>query len=256
MCLVSEDLENFSQEIVVYAPPADFHGIGDLFWAPECHYYKGNFYIFTSVRSSKTGKHLISVYRADNPLGPFEDIAGGGITPYEWDCIDGTLYIDKLGEPYMIFVHEWVSMPDKNGSFVYAKLSEDFTHFVTAPKHMFFARDVEWARHGVTDGAYPFVLDSGRLGLIWSNFSENGYVVATAYSKNGTLNGPWIHAENPLYERNARPEFTYDGGHGMLFLKKDGKFALALHSPNDSSVAYERVTLFEVAETENEILLK
>jgi FMN-dependent NADH-azoreductase len=59
----------------------NFHGIKDLFWAPECHYYKGNFYIFTSVYSNKTNHRCISVYRADNPMGPFVDIADGCICP-------------------------------------------------------------------------------------------------------------------------------------------------------------------------------
>ena len=84
------DLENWSEPKVIFERPADFWSDRD-FWAPECHFYKGNFYIFTSVWSETTQKRCISVYRADNPLGPFEDIASGRITPAGWDAIDGTL---------------------------------------------------------------------------------------------------------------------------------------------------------------------
>ena len=52
VCLVGDDLEHWSKPVVVFDPPKDFHGIKDIFWAPECHFYKENFYIFTSVYSS------------------------------------------------------------------------------------------------------------------------------------------------------------------------------------------------------------
>ena len=99
-CQVSKDLKTWSEVIPVFEPSEDFHGEDHLFWAPECHYYNGYFYIFTSVREKENNRHTISVYRADNPLGPFEDIAGGAITPRDWDCIDGTLYVDEEKNPW------------------------------------------------------------------------------------------------------------------------------------------------------------
>ena len=153
LCYVSDDLENWSKPVSVFEKPEDFHGVDCFFWAPECHYYNGKFYIFTSVKSKKyDGHRVISVYRADDPLGPFEDIANGCITPKTWDAIDGTLYIDRQGLPWMVFVHEWTSMPDGDGGMCAARLSEDFTHFVSEPIHLFYAKDPAWARLGVTDG--------------------------------------------------------------------------------------------------------
>ena len=101
--LVSRDLENWSDPILVYKTAPDHPGTKHCFWAPEVHYYKGKFYLITSVHHGVIGRHTVSVYRADSPLGPFEDIAGYCITPKEWDCIDGTLYVDENGTPWMFF---------------------------------------------------------------------------------------------------------------------------------------------------------
>ena len=248
-CTVSDDLENWSEKVTVFTVPENFHGIKHLFWAPECHYYNGKFYIFTSVFSGTYNHRVISVYRADNPLGPFEDIAGGCITPKDWDAIDGTLYVDENAQPWMVFVHEWTSMPDHNGGMAAAKLSDDFTHFTSQPIQLFLAKDPPWATSGVTDGPYVFKTDDGVLSMIWSNFSSNGYVVAVASSNNGLITGKWSHRDHLLYEKNMRPEFTTDGGHAMIFYDKEGKLRLALHGPNGKANGdFEHLQLFYLEE--------
>lgn len=254
--LVSDDLENWSEEITVYEPREDFHGIKDLFWAPECHYYKGHFYIFTSVFSNKTNHRSISVYRADNPLGPFEDIADGCITPPEWNAIDGTLYVDESGQPWMVFVREWVSMPEGNGSFVAAKLSEDFTHFIGEPIHLFYARELEGAVMGVTDGCYMVKLRSGKLMMLWSNFTSKGYVIAKAYSESGQIQGPWVQ-DGLLYEKGMYDFSDEDGGHAMIFPKRDGTMAITYHSPNSPREGVvERVQIRSIEEVCDTIKIK
>lgn len=254
-CLVSDDLEHWSKPCVVFAVPENFHGVKQLFWAPECHYYKGNFYIFTSVYSSKYKHRVISVYRANNPLGPFEDIADGCISPKNWDAIDGTLYIDKEGEPWMIFVHEWTCMPNNNGGMVAARLSDDFTHLISEPIQLFLAQDPSWSTHGVTDGPFLFRLSDGKLGMIWSNFSNGSYCIGIAFSDNGEITGNWYHQDDVLYRRGLKPDFVYDGGHGMLFYDNDGKLRLSLHSPNYEENVFERVKLLYVEEKDGTLVL-
>ncbi len=258
ICSVSDDLESWSEAVTVYTVPENFHGVKDMFWAPECHYYKGNFYIFTSVFSSLYNHRTISVYRANNPLGPFEDIANNCISPTDWDAIDGTLYVDNEGAPWMVFVHEWTSMPDHNGAMVAARLSEDFTHFISEPIQLFLAKDPEWAAGGVTDGPYMYTCDTGELLMLWSNGSKKGYVTAVAKSENGLITGPWTHCKELLYERDLRPEFTTDGGHAMIFVDKEGKLRLALHGPNGKTKEgdYEHLQLFELEEKNGELKIK
>lgn len=250
VCHVSYDLEHWSEPIVVYDPPVGFHGTKDLFWAPECHFYKGHFYIFTSVFSSKHDHRAISVYRADDPLGPFVDIAKGAITPHDWDAIDGTLYVDRQGQPWMIFVHEWTSMPNGNGGMVAAKLSDDLTHFISEPRELFLARDAVWATAGVTDG--PYMLRTDRnLYMIWSNLCENGYCVGLARSNNGEIDGDFIQSDEPIYKLGLKPSFTIDGGHAMMFIDNDGRLRATMHGPNRPYHEREHVLLFDVIETEN-----
>lgn len=251
VCLVSKDLENWSDNVKIFNPPADFYGEKDFFWAPECHYYEGWFYVITSCYSRFTKTRRISTYKAKTPLGPFEEVTAGGITPAGWDAIDGTVYIEN-GTPYMVFVHEWTSMPDKIGSFVYAELSKDFSSLIGEPKHMFYANELKTARSGVTDGCYLIRLDSGRLLMIWSNFTNKDYVIAKAYSTNGSITGEWVQ-DGLLYEKDLRADFTCDGGHGMVFKNKDDKFCVTYHAPNGSYRTDEKLAIRELVESSDTI---
>ena len=255
VCYVSDDLENWSQPVLVYKTPEDTAGTSCWYWAPECHFYKGNFYIFTSIFNGKYNHRIISCYRANNPLGPFEDISGGALSPTDWDAIDGTLYIDKKGAPWLVFVHEWTSMPEGNGSMVAARLSEDFTRLISEPIRLFYARDPEWAQNGVTDGPFMYRAEDGELFMIWSNFGAHEYVVGLLKSDNGEIDGKWEHLPM-VYERGMRPEFTFDGGHGMFFRAFDGKTYLSLHTPNNYRVAPEHLSLFEIEEKDGLIKIK
>ena len=249
ICQVSEDLENWSEQINVFTPSEDFHGIDSFFWAPECHYYNGKFYIFTSVKSSLCGHRVISSYVSDNPLGPFREQAI--ISPFDWDSIDGTLFIDEENQPWLVFVHEWTSMPepDKIGAISCAKLNEDLTAFISEPKDLFYAYDPEWARNRVTDGPFMYKTDGGKLLMIWSNFSPNGYVVAVASSKNGKVDGEWVQ---------ERLLFDEDGGHGMIFKTFEGELMLSIHSPNmrASKTNVEHLVLLPLKEENDMLYLK
>ena len=243
LCSVSGDLETWSDPVPVFTPPEGFHGTKDLFWAPECHYYNGAFHIFTSVFSSLTGHRSISVYRSADPLGPFTDIAGGCVSPRDWDAIDGTLYVDEEGQPWLIFVHEWTSMPDGNGGMCAAKLAPDLSALISEPVGLFRARDLPFAVSGVTDGPFPFRSDSGRLFLLWSNFAESGYIVTVAESVSGRIEGPWKQADAPLYAKDLRPGWVYDGGHAMILPKGGGTYLLSLHMPNAHDPVPEHLAL-------------
>ena len=263
VCSVSDDLETWSDQVTVLPVPENFHGIKDLFWAPECHYYKGNFYIFTSVYSNKTNHRCISVYRADNPMGPFVDIADGCICPKDWDTIDGTLYVDNDGQPWMVFVHEWTSMPDHNGGMCAAKLSEDFTHLISEPVELFRAKDRGEGYGGVTDGPYMYEDENGHLMMIWSNgLKDVGYLVAIAHSESDTILGPWTHQDKLLYRKDIKPGFV-DGGHAMIFNDKNGVTKITLHGPNGrrkdeegNVIDYEHLLIFDLVEKDGTLEIK
>ena len=251
--LVSRDLENWSDPLLVYEKPADHPGVKDLFWAPECHYYMGKFYIFTSTFNKMINHRSISVYRADSPLGPFEDIAGYCVSPSGWDCIDGTLYVDPDGQPWLVFVHEWTCMPDGVGAMAAAKLSPDLTHLISEPVQLFLANEPDWTDRGVTDGPFIGITDSGRMIMTWSNFmpgyGKNAYAVGVSYSETGLITGPWKHQSREIYSYKMKPEFIYDGGHSMMFYGHDGTLYMTFHTPNGTHETYEHVSIFRVRES-------
>jgi len=255
-CYVSEDMENWAGPVNIFTATPEFPGVWE-FWAPECHYYNGMFYLFGTYFSRDTQHRGVSIFRSDNPLGPFEEITDGHITPPDWDSIDGTLYIDPDGQPWMVFVHEWTSMPDHIGDFSIAKLSADFTHFISKPTQLFRASEIPGRLNGniVTDGCWLVRSRKGELLMLWSGYGKNDeYCVVTAKSTSGSIEGPWQQFPHPLYER--RGSFEFDGGHGMIFTALDGKQYLSIHSPNRAEVGAPRPLFLEITEKDGRFVLK
>ena len=230
-CVYSTDLTDWSEPVQVFTPPEDFDG-DDNWWAPECHFYKGRFYLFATYHSAKSGKRGVAIFRADSPLGPFEIITDGHITPKDHDAIDGTLYVDEDGQPWMVYVGEWTSNADGVGDMMAAKLSEDITAFISEPILLFRGSDPRWARGKITDGPFLYKTKEGRLLMLWSNMNNKGYCVGIAYSSNGKTDGRWLQQSTELYRAS---ETQPDGGHGMLFTAPDGTLTLSIHSPNQDA---------------------
>lgn len=251
-CVVSDDLENWSERIQVFAPGDDFEGDAD-FWAPECHYYNGSFYLFATYHSKITEKRGVAIFKSSSPLGPFEQITLGHITPHYRDCIDGTLYVDEDGQPWMIYVNEWTSNPDEIGTMAAAKLSDDLTHFISIPVELFKANGHLWTDGGITDGPFLYRSESGKLLMLWSNSAKSGgYSVGLAVSSNGKPDGKWIHQTEAVYKKDNLNEL--DGGHGMLFRDKNGQLLMAIHSPNSSGDGvFEAAKFIPIEDTGNSI---
>lgn len=253
LCYTSPDLEHWYGPVTVFHTPENFHGVKDFYWAPEVHFYRGAFYLFTSVFSSKTGHRCISAYRSKSPLGPFEDIAGGCVSVPEWDCIDGTLFLDDDKKPWMVFVHEWVCVEDGNGGMCAARLSDDLTRMISKPIPLFWALDQKKARTGVTDGPYLYRMDNGTLLMTWSNYGKEDYFIAEAVSESGKIEGPWKQREELLYAR-GQDGATADGGHGMVFRRADGVYMMAFHAPN--AHPFEYLVLREIEEKDGGIVFR
>lgn len=223
------------------------------FWAPEVHKYKGQFYLFASYFSSLTGHRGCAIWRSPSPEGPFVEITDGHITPSEWDAIDGTLYVDEHGEPWMFFVHEWTSTPDKVGRMAVAKLSSDLTRFVSEPKDLFEAKDPEWSNSGCTDGPFIYKTREGQLLMLWSTFLSRDYCVAIARSHDGITDGEWTHDAKVLFSKEMAD--GKDGGHGMIFTDTVGQMYLSVHSPNKTSQEEKEETVFLPIREENGTLV-
>lgn len=253
-CRVSPDLKNWSEPHNVFVNTEDSDAAGD-FWAPECHYYNGSFYLLATYRSKTTGHRGTSVFKSSSPLGPFTEISDGHITPHGSDNIDGTLYIDEENIPWMIYVSEWTSTDDGIGRMALARLSDDLSHFISEPKELFRADDAKWSASAVTDGPCLYRTENGSLIMLWSSVSHEGYCVGIARSDNGKPDGSWSHELTRVYSRAffLNMKKAFDGGHPMLFTSLEGKLMMSMHSPNSTegegeNRVFEHAVFYEMEE--------
>ena len=218
------DLENWSEPKPVFEGYESFWA-DRQFWAPEVHIYNGRFMMLASFKNEKRCRGT-QILVSDSPEGPFKEHSRGVVTPDNWECLDGTLYIEN-GEPYMIFCHEWVQI--ENGTVCSIRLSKDLKRSISEPEVLWYAKDAKCfdTAHNengyVTDG--PFLIKfGGELICIWSTVCKGVYKELIARSDNGRLNGKWSVDEKALFEN--------DGGHGMIFKTFDDKLKFIFHTPN------------------------
>ena len=219
----SDDLENFEGPFVIFdGNEQEFFGVCD-YWAGEVYKYKGKYYLFGSVKGENTIR-ATQIFVSDTPDGKFVPLSKTARTPENWNCIDGTLWIEN-GKPYMIFCHGGEEA--KRGDMCALEFSEDLTKPVGEPFVLFSAPDNPFvevipARPDLycVDGPFLFEEDGG-ITMIWSSFLDKKYHVFEAKAK--SIRAPWTHFKG---------EFTLDGGHAMLFNRLDGKRMISMHSPN------------------------
>ena len=243
----SPDLHTWDGPFPAFRPPADFWADRN-FWAPEVHAYRGRWYLLASFKAegARRGTQILG---ADSPRGPFVPVSAGPVTPREWECLDGTLFVSVEGQPWMVFCHEWVQVGD--GEICALPLSADLTAAVAPPRLLFRASEAPWTheinskgRKGyVTDGPWLHRLASGTLLMLWSSFGAGGYTVGIARSASGDILGPWQQEPAPLY--------AGDGGHCMAFRTFDGQLWLAFHRPNPSP--NERPQFVRLRESESSL---
>ncbi len=225
----STDLEWFEGPIEIFnTEDGDFWGTRD-FWAAEMHAYQGKYYLFGSCISD-THRRGTQIFVSDRPDGHFVPVSKDPATPAEWECLDGTLYVED-GVPYIVFCHEWLQVHD--GEICALPLTPDLTRPAGEVIFLFRASENPAAEGQgpnqedfITDG--PFLWrESGRVKMIWSSFGGGRYLVLTAEAD--SIRGPWRHGAS---------QFDFDGGHAMLFETLAGERMISMHSPNTSG--YER----------------
>ena len=242
----STDLENWSEAHECFNS-ADTGFNSGVNWAPEVHKYNGAYYMFATFTKDNDLRGTF-ILRSDSPEGPFVPHSNGAVTPYEWECLDGTLYIDKKGNPYLVFCHEHTQIID--GTVCYIKLSSDLKCSVGDPVTIFKGSSPAWAdkkpegEHYTTDGPFMFRTKDGVLLMIWSTFIGHNYIETAVKFINGEIGTEFEHL-NPI--------ITDDGGHGMIF-RADNKLYLTFHSPNQTD--YERPRFIEIEDIGDNIAIK
>lgn len=264
-CYESHDLQVWQGPFEAFRPPRDFWGTHN-FWAPEVFSYRGSYYMFATFlgkttaetgstkSSSITHKRGTAILKAEHPRGPFLPWSNGAVTPPDWMCLDGTLYVDDFQQAWIVFCHEWVEIGD--GTVCACKLSDDLKTSISPPMTLFassespFSKTVHSPSFGmtgyVTDGCFLHQTQDHQLLLLWSCMGDHGYCISYAKSETGLITGPWNQQQSPLFHEN--------GGHGMIFTTLEGRKMLAIHTPNETP--QERAVFFELLETQNGICLR
>ena len=256
MAYTSKDLLNWEKPRAVFiVPDSAFAHQGG--WAPEVHEYQGRYYLFTTVHNEekvlavppasafRTHVRGTIVAVADSPAGPFKMLdEQAPVPPADFMTLDGTLYTDRAGQPWMVYAHEWVQKVD--GTMEALPLKADLSAAAGRPIHLFKASDAPWlnasmepstrGENYVTDGPELYRTRDDHLLMLWSSYENGSYVETLARSKSGELQGPWEQLD---------PLVRGDAGHGMLFRTFEGQLMLVLHRPFGKNA---RAKLYEMAD--------
>ncbi|MER5450435.1 glycoside hydrolase family 43 protein [Streptomyces sp. NPDC002764] len=262
----SRDLRDWTRPTVVFlAAEQSEPWAADGGWAPEVHERDGRYYLFTTLHDESKPLpvpppgHYGTPFRlpthrrgtvtavSDSLLGPFTLVDASRPTPpAHLMTLDGTLYVDPCGQPWMVYAHEWLQTVD--GTMEAIRLAPDLTRTVGDPVFLFKGSDAPWLGEqipaGVPHQLPPYVTDGpqlhrtadGALLMLWSTYEKNragadgglggGYVQTYAVSRSGELRGPW---------EQRRPLVRDDSGHGMLFHTFEGRLMMVLHRPFENA---------------------
>lgn len=235
----SRDLEEWNGPIEAFRPPAGFWADTN-FWAPEVHRWNGRWFLFATFKKAGWPRSTQILPSGGGLAGPYVPCGDLPITPSAWECLDGSLFVDESGKPWIVFSREWVEIGD--GEVHAMPLAPDLMTAAGPPELLFRASEAPWVvpnRSGgfVTDGPFVWRTAQGELLLLWSSFANDGYALACAQSASGSIEGPWRHETAPL---------VVGGGHGMLFRTFAGALRLVYHAPDRTPE--ERAVILPVIE--------
>ena len=255
MLFTSKDLKMWSKpEKVANTSTIPWAGSRPEIWAAELHKYGDKYYYFATFTNPDTitgqyeGRNLprrsSHILRSDSPSGPYSAFGDAATLPDSTLTLDGTLWVEPDGTPYMVYCGEWLQ--NGIGTMECIPLKQDLSGAAGKATVLFTAHDSPWSReeptpgqitpNRVTDGPYLFRTDTGRLGMLWTSWVFNSYTQGVAYSKSGTIFGPWEQQPEPITPPNY--------GHGMLFKTLDGQWLLSCHSHANVDGRYVRIPHF------------
>ena len=252
----STDLEHWYDAGLVYDSSHDALACvdtdKDVWWAPDTYRYKGRYYTFVTSSAEANGipRFTTALCSDKGPLGPYhamhDNISQIPLTPDGVQCIDGSLFVDNDGTPWIVYTKEWngPEVQNKVGEAWAQRLTKKLDGKVGDPIFLFRADEAPWVP-GFKGGGHvvdaPFIWrdkQSGRLVMLWSSFTtDDVYAVGQLTSETGTIRGPWKHEPCPVF---------VNGGHQMLFHDLDGNLKMSLHYDNNDG--HLRILDVEIAD--------
>lgn len=203
------------------------------FWAPEVYRVGERYIMFYSA-----DEHVCAAV-GDGPLGPFRQIERRPLIP-EMRAIDNSLFFDKDGNPWMVFV--------KCGNEIWvAEMQKDCLHVKKESMREILCATDPWElkdpKCRVAEG--PFVIYANGVYIL--TYSCNHYLnpdYAVGFATASNPSGPWTKsALNPILHRRDGEIGT---GHHSIFRDEFGKFRIVYHVHNPQGRSSHR--LMNIAE--------
>jgi beta-xylosidase len=258
MAYTSHDLRDWQKAKRVFALPDNIWANAGC-WAPEVHQWRGRYYLFVTVHNDAmplpgddngSGQKLIRrstiLAVSDSLGGPFTVVRDAEpVVSKDLMTLDGTLYVDTAGQPWMVYAHEWIQT--RIGTMEAVPLDDDLKA-KGPPVLLFKGSDSSDATPQsetgavVTDGPQVYHTGNGSLVMLWSSWGADGYIQTQAVSTSGKLEGPWKQLPHMLGKGS---------GHGMLFTTFDDRRMLIVHRPFKNA----RGKLYDVDDSGDRIVM-
>jgi len=291
----SKDLVNWKTEGQVYfhdnkngwSDPAA--AWGGAYWAPEVYEVQGKFYLFYSAQwkrnpAQEEENFRIGVAVADQPTGPFVDVADSPVFDPGYPIIDANVFFDADGRSYLYYSRaaykhpvesEVAAVARKKGwykeieeSWVYGvELKPDFSGVIGEPILLLRPpvrvsdKQAEWESRSVTarevnrrwtEGSVTFKKDNTYY-MMYSANHFGGAHYAIGYATSSSPLGPYQKAaNNPVLQKNTGKGGTVSGtGHNSIAYSPDGKEMFCVYHGRTAKTGEERVVFIDRMQVKN-----
>jgi GH43 family beta-xylosidase len=230
-CWTSPDLLRWTPAGFAYHRTPDSWG-RSTYWAPEVIRYGTHLYMVYSCQRSDDEGYRLCLATSDSPTGPFRD-AYAPWCDLGWPCIDGHVFVDTDGTPYVFFSKVGVvgePWREPSTGYIYgivygARLAPDLSGIDGEPV-LCAQADQDWEdpqsmQVRCNEGAY--VME--REGTYYMTYSSGSYAsprygIGCATAPHPL--GPWTKSpDNPLVS-TQRGIGVSGPGHNSMALSPDG----------------------------------
>ncbi len=238
-CQSSEDLRSWRDEGPIYTKRSDGWNV-DCFWAPECYYFLGQYYLFYSANwrhnpDNDDETFRIGVATAKDPTGPFMDLLDAPIFDPGYPIIDANVYAEN-GRYYLYYSRCCYKhrIGDLEESWIYGvEMREDFAGVIGEPV-LLLRPEQPWENASAketgrrwNEGSTVFK-HAERYYMTYSANHFMGGDYAVGYAVSDRPLGPFVKAaENPILQKG--PALSGTGHNSVLGPLEDGSYLLAYH---------------------------
>lgn len=199
LCFSSKDMKIWTPHGPVMRV-TDFKWASRDAWASQAIERNGRFYFYAAVRHDATHPGMaIGVAVSDKPTGPFVDARGSALvtddmtpSPYPWDDIDPTVFIDDDGTAWLAW---------GNPTCYLAKLKPDMTELDGPIRRIAVPNYTEGPWLSKHDGTYY---------LTYAAFAHQGFWEKICNATAPKITGPWTY--RGILTGSAKNSYTIHPG--------------------------------------------